>query len=177
MIPVNRRDHNASPISAQEETETVTDTSHLLDVEVSYSDRGTPAARRWLRRQLMGRIPAGVLDDLLLCASALVTNSYQHTRPDGADDKILIFLQYDPCFVRVDVFDNGSPSVPVMRNVEPNEIHGRGLWLVDQLSFRWGSYGSQSGGAVWFEFCTTVQPLPDTEASDEPKMALRCDLC
>jgi hypothetical protein len=147
----------------------VTETPSLLDVEVSYSERGAPAARRWLSRHLTGRIPASVLDDLLLCASALVTNSYQHTRPSGDDDKILIFLQFGPGWVRVDVFDNGSPSVPVMRKVGPNEIHGRGLWLVDQLSFRWGSYGSRTGGAVWFEFHTSLQPLPDTEASDKPK--------
>jgi anti-sigma regulatory factor (Ser/Thr protein kinase) len=147
----------------------LTDTPDLLDVEVPYSDRGAPVARRWLRRQLEGRIPTDVLDDLLLCASELVTNSYQHARPGGDDDKILIFLQFSPHCVRVDVFDNGSSFVPVIRKVGPDEIHGRGLWVVDQLSFRWGSYGSRTGGAVWFEFHTSVQPLPDTETSDEPK--------
>jgi hypothetical protein len=83
----------------------------------------------------------------------------------------MIFLQLGPRYVRVDVFDNGSTMAPVMHNADPTEIHGRGLWLVDQLSHDWGSYSSKNGGAVWFEFHTPVKHPPEpAPAATEPEM-------
>jgi anti-sigma regulatory factor (Ser/Thr protein kinase) len=154
----------------------VKDAPSLLETKVPYSEKGAAAARQWLKGRLQGRIPASILDDLLVCASELVTNSYHHTKPYNDGDKIMLFLQLGERCVRVDVFDNGSIMAPVMHNADPANIRGRGLWLVDQLSHDWGSYSSKNGGAVWFEFRTLVtdraEPGPAVDAPEQPKMRL-----
>jgi anti-sigma regulatory factor (Ser/Thr protein kinase) len=136
-----------------------------VETRVPYTQQGASAARKWLKEQLRDRISASVLDDLLVCASELVTNSHQHAPADDTDG-ILISLRLDPCHVRVDVLDNGSPLIPTMREAEVTDIHGRGLWLVEQLSFCWGSYDTTTGGAVWFEFRTQVKDLPEAKPPD-----------
>jgi anti-sigma regulatory factor (Ser/Thr protein kinase) len=143
-----------------------------VETRVPYTQQGASVARSWLREQLRDRISASVLDDLLVCASELVTNSHQHAPADDTDG-ILLSLRLDQCLVRVDVLDSGSPLVPTMREVDVTDIHGRGLWLVDQLSSCWGSYDTTAGGAVWFEFRTQVKDLPEVEPPDIPEISCR----
>jgi hypothetical protein len=50
----------------------------------------------------------------------------------------------------VEVFDSDL-RLPRIRNAGENDEGGRGLYLVDQLSRRWGSRPTKEGKAVWFE--------------------------
>ena len=56
--------------------------------------------------------------------------------------------------LRCEVGDD-SPVVPRMRHARLSDEGGRGLFLVDQLSQRWGATRVSTGKVVWFE-----QPLP-----------------
>ncbi|HEY3686362.1 MAG TPA: SpoIIE family protein phosphatase [Streptosporangiaceae bacterium] len=50
----------------------------------------------------------------------------------------------------VEVFDSDL-RLPRLRNAGENDEGGRGLYLVDQLTNRWGSRPTKDGKAVWFE--------------------------
>ena len=60
--------------------------------------------------------------------------------------------------LRVEVGDD-SPVVPRMRHARLSDEGGRGLFLVDQLSRRWGATRVSTGKVVWFE-----QSLPGAPA-------------
>ncbi|MGW1609972.1 SpoIIE family protein phosphatase [Streptomyces sp. NPDC002285] len=62
--------------------------------------------------------------------------------------------------LRCEVGDD-SPIVPRMRHARLSDEGGRGLFLVDQLSQRWGATRVSTGKVVWFE-----QPLPDASTGD-----------
>ncbi|KMS77419.1 serine/threonine protein phosphatase [Streptomyces viridochromogenes] len=62
--------------------------------------------------------------------------------------------------LRCEVGDD-SPVVPRMRHARLSDEGGRGLFLVDQLSQRWGATRVSTGKVVWFE-----QPLPGRPAED-----------
>ena len=50
----------------------------------------------------------------------------------------------------VEVFD-ADLRLPRLRSADENDEGGRGLYLVDQLTNRWGSRPTKDGKAVWFE--------------------------
>jgi len=52
--------------------------------------------------------------------------------------------------LRCEVGDD-SPVVPRMRHARLSDEGGRGLFLVDQLSLRWGATRLSTGKVVWFE--------------------------
>lgn len=52
--------------------------------------------------------------------------------------------------VWVEVFDSDL-RLPRIRKADANDEGGRGLYLVDQLTARWGSRPTTDGKAVWFE--------------------------
>ena len=54
--------------------------------------------------------------------------------------------------VRVVVTDGGSPTVPMIHPLDPTRPGGRGLFLVDSLSDRWGlTREGTRETQVWFE--------------------------
>jgi hypothetical protein len=61
-----------------------------------------------------------------------------------------------PGRIRVEVIDAGGEAVPALHlpGDDMAEI-GRGLYLVREISTRWGFYHDEAGTAVWFE----VAPL------------------
>jgi anti-sigma regulatory factor (Ser/Thr protein kinase) len=54
--------------------------------------------------------------------------------------------------VRIAVTDGGSPTVPMIQPLDPTQPGGRGLFLVDTLSDRWGmTRQGPRETRVWFE--------------------------
>ena len=105
-----------------------------------------PAARAALD-QLEGQVPAEQLYDASLCLSELVTNAVQH--PEGGErDPIELELAVNDEKLRVEVIDPGSGFVPA--EVTHGDERGWGLFIVDQLSSRWGVIPGERT-AVWFE--------------------------
>jgi serine/threonine-protein kinase RsbW len=108
------------------------------------------AARRMLRALL-----ADVEDRELylgvgeLVLSELVSNAVVHGRTSPGR---LIFVRFEllPGALRVEVHD-ACAERPTVRRVEGEEESGRGMWLIDQLSVRWGCCprAGGAGKAVW----------------------------
>lgn len=94
-------------------------------------------------------LPNSVFEDLKLLISELVTNSIRHT---GLNSQDLIELKVirTPEIVRAEIADQGpgfkqQPTRPVSERES-----GWGLFLVEEISDRWGLTGDQET-RVWFE--------------------------
>ncbi len=89
--------------------------------------------------------------DAVLLASELVTNSVLHSSSSRPGATVTITIWSDMSSVLVEVTDAGGDSVPTVHDGSDAE-DGRGLFLVEQLSARWGHRDDEEGGRVtWFE--------------------------
>ncbi|MEU6890053.1 SpoIIE family protein phosphatase [Streptomyces viridosporus] len=89
-----------------------------------------------------------------IIVSELVTNAIRHAR--GSIALRLIHSQTLICEV-----SDGSLSAPRLRRARTTDEGGRGLFLVAQLAFGWGTRYTRNGKTIWAE-----QPLSPTEATD-----------
>lgn len=105
------------------------------------------AARAFIRR-VLGTVETGSLDEILLCASELATNSVRHSAPEAG--RFLLRVDADANRVRVEVHDRELRN-PRLRNPKPYEGTGRGLLIVAGLASRWGVAKQPFGKYVWFE--------------------------
>lgn len=91
--------------------------------------------------------------NVVLLTSELVTNAVVHPRGVGNSPVLLRLTRYES-HVRVDVEDSGDGFQHV-QSARPEDERGRGLFLVDRFSDRWGREHVQTDdGArfrVWFE--------------------------
>lgn len=75
--------------------------------------------------------------------------------PATAEEKrFRLRLRRGASSIWVEVFDSDL-RLPRLRNAGENDEGGRGLYLVDQLTNRWGSRPTKDGKAVWFEIPTS----------------------
>ncbi len=70
--------------------------------------------------------------------------------PISPGSEFTVRLRRGESAVWVEVFDSDL-RLPRIRSASENDEGGRGLYLVDQLSSRWGSRPTKEGKAVWFE--------------------------
>jgi anti-anti-sigma factor len=116
-------------------------------------DPHSPArARVEVRERLEGREQSQIASVVLL-TSELVTNAVVHPRGVG-DSPIGLRLTVYGDRVRVEVEDRGE-GFDRVAPVVPEAERGRGLFLIDQFSNRWGSGRVQTEAGprfrVWFE--------------------------
>ena len=107
-----------------------------------------PAARRAVQ-ELETELDPELLTNVGLLVSELVTNSVRHaetTTPASIELKARVFADR----VRVEVRDHGPGFEPQAAGAAPEKPVGLGLYLVDQLSDRWGVTRDDGTGA-WFE--------------------------
>src|SRR3954452_1874599 len=83
-----------------------------------------------------------------LLVSEIVTNSVRHAHVQPPD-WIGFDVELSPDALRVQVADRGPGFRPHPRRPPPEQVAGRGLFLVDRLADRWGT--SDGGRCVWFE--------------------------
>ncbi|WP_223244390.1 ATP-binding protein [Streptomyces sp. CBMA156] len=96
-----------------------------------------PLARYLLRAYLSG-LPSGedYRDTAELLLSELFANAVQHS--DTPDDRrIEIRFDLADSLLRLEVHD-ADTALPALRTPTPDDEHGRGLRLVDELAERWG---------------------------------------
>ncbi|MDT5154741.1 MAG: hypothetical protein QOI01_6474 [Mycobacterium sp.] len=112
-------------------------------------DTATPGrARSWAAEQISGALlnsallSAG-LDDVVLVVSELVTNALQ-AGCSSADLRI----EVDADTVTVAVTDD-APGEPVAVHAGPEDVHGRGLFVVAALASDWGVRKADRGKEVW----------------------------
>ena len=119
-----------------------------IDLRVA-ANNDAPASARHALDRLEGKTPEGVLDDLRLLVSELVTNSVRHAglgRGGWVRMRITLSVQQ----VRAEVSDPGpgfDAEIPVPSIYQES---GWGLFLVEQVAQRWGvARGDET--LVWFE--------------------------
>ncbi|MET9087396.1 ATP-binding protein [Streptomyces sp. NPDC090075] len=92
------------------------------------------------------RLSPKMTEDAVLLVSELVGNAVRHTgaRVFG------LRMRRRPGWIRVEVRDP-SRGLPCLMPVQELDISGRGLFLVDKLSDRWGVDLLPRGKTTWFE--------------------------
>lgn len=114
-----------------------------------------PRCRRSVAAVLRRR---GVTGDLLDTAALLVTelagNAVEHVGGGGdTSAAFTVVLARRGRRLRIEVSDTGRPlpAGPAPSVPGPSATAGRGLFLVEALSFRWGTSPAAGGKAVWCE--------------------------
>lgn len=92
------------------------------------------------------RLTPKLAEDAVLLVSELVGNAVRHTgaRVFG------LRMRRRPGWIRVEVRDP-SRGLPCLMPVQELDVSGRGLFLVDKLSDRWGVDLLPRGKTTWFE--------------------------
>lgn len=104
------------------------------------------AARRVVALALRESDWDGDVDTVLLLASELVTNAVRH-----AATPFDLTVTVDGRDVEVAVVDHDKTHPPRMCDPGPDDTHGRGLRIVDELSASWGSEAMPGDAKrVWF---------------------------
>lgn len=122
--------------------------NEIFEIDLDPVAQAAADARRAIRLWLGEASFSGSrLDDVLIVVSELVSNAVIH-----AHTSLRLVIRYDGRRLLTEVFD-GDPRLPVPPD-EPGDVGGRGLFLVDRLSLRWGSETVGVGKRVWAEFAT-----------------------
>lgn len=126
--------------------------------------RGEPVQIREVRHWIQGLLPAcDALDELLPLVSELCTNAIKHTRSGLPGGWFGVHVMWAQTFIRVTVMDHGSASEPVVKRAllddmsgagsvdACEDLGGRGLLIVENMSAAWGTGGNAYGRFVWFD--------------------------
>jgi PAS domain S-box-containing protein len=125
-----------------------------LRLSIPSSPHAPSRARRAIER-LAGDLDPGVVEQLKLLATELVTNSCRHAADKG--DPIGLVLAIDPGVVRLSVTDTGPGFSAPRSPAHLDDESGRGLFIVDAMADRWG-VDDQGGTRVWLELATAAPP-------------------
>ena len=101
-------------------------------------------ARAAAKRHLAGEVSPDRLGELFLVISELVSNALVHGR-----GQVVFRLQLDEGIVRGEVIDQGGGFEHEIRGRGLDDVSGRGLFLVEALTNRWGVHEGTTH--VWFE--------------------------
>jgi anti-sigma regulatory factor (Ser/Thr protein kinase) len=119
-------------------------------IEVAFEAGPTAAAgARNALAALDGHVDDRLLGDVRLLVSELVTNSVRHSEAHS-HDVVHMSVTVTENSLRVEVADPGEGFEPKPRDADRSRPGGWGLYLVDQLSDRWGVARDQLT-RVWFE--------------------------
>jgi anti-sigma regulatory factor (Ser/Thr protein kinase) len=159
VIPAAESRSAARPMKARAQGRTVAGMSlTLARDETTYVTRhldgGVAAcgAARALVASLVGETTRDdVLQDALLLTSELVTNAVLHGGV-GDDDTIWLHVTASPELLHISVADPGGATTPEVQELNVTVPGGMGLFIVEQISDRWGVDELRGGGTqVWFE--------------------------
>jgi anti-sigma regulatory factor (Ser/Thr protein kinase) len=114
-------------------------------VSLGASTGSAAAARHFARTTLDDAGWDGEATDRVeLLVSEVVTNAVLHAH---SGPRMTIDLTSD--VVRITVEDD-SPMLPMIADVSPEAVRGRGMLLVDLLASAWGTEAVDQGKCVWF---------------------------
>jgi anti-sigma regulatory factor (Ser/Thr protein kinase) len=123
------------------------------------ADLSAPPAARHALQGLSTHVDDGLLERGCLVVTELVTNSLMHAGL-APEQEIELRLWARRELLRVEVSDDGDGFDPVVRRPHPDRpAGGWGLWIVAQLTDRWGVDVSHST-RVWCEFEPGAGPEP-----------------
>ena len=132
-------------------------------------DDAPTRARRLVRSQLEGQIPASTASDAALLVSELVTNSVVHANV-GPNRALTVAVTTVDDRLRIAVTDPGSRLRPCMLPPDPETPGGLGLVLVDELCETWGVSHDLGHTCVWCELLLGQSPseVVTTPATNAP---------
>jgi anti-sigma regulatory factor (Ser/Thr protein kinase) len=145
------------------------DSHRSISMRIPGGDDAPTRARRSVRAQLKGHIPATKATDAALLVSELVTNSVVHANV-GPRRALTVELTTLDDRVRIAVTDPGSRLRPRVLPPDPETPGGLGLVLVDELCETWGVWQDLGLTCVWCELpldqsSPSVMTTPVTNAS------------
>jgi anti-sigma regulatory factor (Ser/Thr protein kinase) len=112
-----------------------------------------PGEARHIVAECLGEILAAAqIETVRLLVSEVTTNCVQHAHA-GATERIDLVVSQRRGAVRVEVSTKGAPFEYAPSDetpADPTEERGRGLFIVDALSQRWGVAPNEPN-RVWFE--------------------------
>jgi anti-sigma regulatory factor (Ser/Thr protein kinase) len=105
-------------------------------------------ARHRLAAALAGLVSADRLADAMAVVAELVGNAVRHAAPlPGGVVRIAWRLAGGDLLIRVT--DGGAAGTPTVRPPSLDAVDGRGLAIVQALSYRWGVDRDGLGQCVW----------------------------
>lgn len=114
-------------------------------------DMDAPAAARRMLDGFRGQLDDDVIDRGALVVTEVVTNSLTHAGVTAAQP-IDLSIQESPGCLRIEVTDEGTAGFdPVVTLPYVGQSSGRGFWMIDQLTDRWGIDFIRTT-RVWCEF-------------------------
>jgi anti-sigma regulatory factor (Ser/Thr protein kinase) len=117
-------------------------------------------ARKHVRERLSDALSPGKIGEAELLTSELVSNAVRHGGLNGRD--VLLTIGVNPRAIRVSVVDGGvgfDTMVPTVLHGS-DEGGGWGLFLVEEMSDRWGIDLDPHG--VWFELDRAMRRRPSS---------------
>ena len=130
----------------------------MSTIELPPEPTSPGAARRFVTDELARRDGAPI-DVAALLVSELVTNAVLHARTP-----MVVTVTIRDGLVRVGVQD-GSPTLPALREYDRSAATGRGLQMVERLASRWGVDVNDGSKTVWFELA--LADASATEAGED----------
>lgn len=118
----------------------------VLRMDLTSAALSVPAARHAVRA-VLGSWGIESYYEIELVVSELVGNAVRHA---GTETTLELEIAYSAPSVRVSVAD-GSSVRPMIRELQPENETGRGMYLVQALSERWGTEHHRGGKRVWVE--------------------------
>lgn len=116
------------------------------------AETSSPRAARQFVAGIVGHPDDESTRMAMVLTSELVTNAVVHART-----QVDVRVALDAGQMRVEVAD-GDPRLPRPLAHAPDDLGGRGLYLVEQLASDWGSARSDDGKVVWFTLSTRTAP-------------------
>ncbi|WP_329497335.1 ATP-binding protein [Kitasatospora herbaricolor] len=109
-----------------------------FEVILARHRRSSGVARRYLR-DFLGQVPdgAGFLDSGALVIGELVANAVVHARVSPGRE-IAVRLEMVHGHLRIEVHDASNERPGIRRSTGLDDVSGRGLRLVEELSSEWG---------------------------------------
>jgi anti-sigma regulatory factor (Ser/Thr protein kinase) len=107
-----------------------------------------PAVRRRAVEYAGTLMEPAQLANLELAITEVISNAVRHS---GCDDDILVALTPKDGYLCVRVTDGGAGLVPSPGAMDTEPGGGFGLFLVEQLTRRWGMTREDGRTRVWFE--------------------------
>lgn len=124
-----------------------------LELELTPVPRAVAEARAAVTRRF-AHLPPPALEDLRLLITELISNAILHSDL-GPDDWVRVRVAGGSDGVRAEVIDGGVDADIRPKVFDPGSPGGFGLYLVDEISDRWGIERDGST-CVWFELSPVV---------------------
>jgi anti-sigma regulatory factor (Ser/Thr protein kinase) len=107
-----------------------------------------PEARRITREFADGLMEGEQANKLDMAVTEVFSNAVRHS---GSDDEIMLALTQKDDYLCVRVSDGGTGLVPRPGAMTTEPGAGFGLFLVEQITRRWGMTREAARTRVWFE--------------------------